>query len=112
MHIEGGKILHRTLDKKEAYLYGTLLALVSENLAAMEKHKRGELGMWGRARASSRNTTIDKFVQKLFSHKEGQGFSNPASEIIADLSFIDQDYETWGDVTTEQVCFVKKLVAG
>ena len=108
----GGKNLHRTLNKKEVYLYGTLLALVNENFVAMEKHRRGELGMWGRARASSRNSTIDKFVVKLFSYKEGQGCSNPANEILADLSFIDQDYETWGDVPTEQVAFVIKLVAG
>lgn len=104
--------LRRSLDKKETYLYGTLFALVHDNLLAFEKHKQGKLGIWGRARASSRNSTIDKFVGKLFSYKDDQGHNDPTTEIIADLTFISQNNEVWGDITDEQVKFVKNLVAG
>ena len=105
-------MLHQSLDKKEIYLYGTLFALVHDNLVAFEKHKLGKLGIWGRARASSRNNAIDKFVRKLFSYKDSQGHSNPAAAIVTDLAAIRADSDLWADISEEQVDYVKKLVAG
>lgn len=99
-------------DKKETYLYGTLLELVREQLAAWDKHQRGELGMWGRARASSRNNTIDKFVQKVIDHKDVSGHSEPIDRIVEDLESIRRDTSEWGDVSDEQLDFLRKLLVG
>jgi hypothetical protein len=100
------------LDKKETYLYGTLLELVHEQLIAWEKHQQGKLGMWGRARASSRNETIDKFVQKIIDYKAGRGQGDPIGEIMEDLTFIQQDNAVWGGISNEQIEFLGNLLTG
>ena len=100
------------MDKKETYLYGTLLALVQDNLLALEKHQKGNLGFWGRARASSRNGTIDKFIQKIIDYKSKHGNGEPIDEIVQDLSFIRRDTEVWDDVSDEQLDMVRKLLIG
>ena len=99
-------------DKKETYLYGTLLELVREQLIAWDKHQRGELGMWGRARASSRNSTIDKFLQKISDHKSARGESDPVQQIVGELDLIRRDTNDWGDVSDAQLDFVRKLLVG
>ncbi len=100
------------MDKKETYLYGTLLALVQDNLLALEKHKKGKLGFWGRARASSRNSAIDKFIQKIIDYKDKRGSPEPIDEMVQDLSFIRRDTEVWDDVSEEQLDMVRKLLIG
>ena len=100
------------MDKKETYLYGTLLALVQDNLRALEKHKKGKLGFWGRARATSRNGTIDKFIQKIIDYKDKRGSDDPIDKMVQDLSFIRRDTEVWDDIADEQLDMVRKLLIG
>ena len=100
------------MDKTETYLYGTLLSLVQDNLLALEKHKKGKLGFWGRARATSRNGTIDKFIQKIIDYKDKRGSDDPINEMVQDLSFIRRDTEVWEDVSTEPLDMVQKLLIG
>lgn len=100
------------IDKKETYLYGTLLELVREQLVAWEKHQQGKLGMWGRARASSRNGTIDKFMQKIIDYKTAHRQGDPVEEIVGDLAFIQQDNAVWDGISDEQVDFLRKLLTG
>ena len=100
------------MDKKETYLYGTLLALIQDNLLAMEKHQKGKLGFWGRTRASSRNGVIDKFVQKIIDYKTNCGREDPIDDMVKDLSFIRQDAEAWNDISDEQLDMVRKLLVG
>ena len=104
--------MNGNLDKKETYLYGTVLQLVRDNLAALEKHQQGKLGFWGRARANSRNGTIDKFVQKIINHKVKTGRPDPIGEIVRDLTFILQDDNVWNDITEEEVVMLRTLIAG
>ena len=104
--------MNRTLGKKETYLYGTLLALVEENLVAIEKHQQGKLGVWGRARASSRNGAIDKFVQKIINHKLARGQDDPIDEMVLDLAFIQNDVDVWDDVSDAQLDMLRKLLTG
>jgi hypothetical protein len=100
------------MDKKETYLYGTLLALIQDNLKALEKHRQGKLGVWGRARASSRNGAIDKFIQKIIDYKSKCGQDDPIEDMDRDLSYIRQDTEVWDDISDEQLDMVRKLIKG
>ena len=100
------------MDKKETYLYGTLLALIRDNLEALEKHQQGKLGFWGRARASSRNGAIDKFIQKIVDYKSKRGQDNPIDDMVGDLSYIRQDNEVWDDVSDDQIDMLRKLITG
>ena len=100
------------MDKKETYLYGTLLALIKDNLEALEKHQQGKLGVWGRARASSRNSAIDKFIQKIIHYKSKCGEENPIDYMVRDLSYIRLDTEVWDDVSDEQLDMVRMLLKG
>ena len=100
------------IDKKETYLYGTLLELVREQLVAWEKHQQGKLGMWGRARASNRNGAIDKFVQKVIDYKSAHGQGDPVQEMVKDLAFIQQDNAVWDGISDDQIEFVRKLLTG
>ncbi len=104
--------MNRTLDKQETYLYGTVLQLVRDNLAAMEKHQQGKLGLWGRARANSRNGAIDKFAQKIFDYKVKTASLDPIGEIVQDLTFIHHDNNVWDDVTEDEVVMLRTLIAG
>ena len=100
------------MDKKETYLYGTLLALIQDNLEALEKHQQGKLGIWGRARASSRNSAIDKFIQKIIDYKSKCGHENPIDEMVRDLSDMRLDTEVWDDASDEQLDMVRMLLKG
>ena len=102
----------KVLAQREVYLYGVLLALVNANLAAQDRHQKGNLGFWGRARASQRNRAIDKFVRKLIDHKSRQGSNDPPSEIVSDLTRIEADQNDWGDIGSRTVDFLVKLVKG
>ena len=104
--------MDRNLDKKETYLYGTVLELIRENLVALEKHEQGKLGMWGRARATSRNGTIDKFVQKIIDHKVAADHADPVGEIVRDLEFIQQDSCVWDGISGAVIKTLRKLIAG
>jgi hypothetical protein len=106
------KMPSRELDKKETYLYGTLLELTRENLAALEKHEKGVLGIWGRARASHRNEAIDKFVQKIIDRKVAADHADPIGEIVKDLEFIEQDTQVWDGISDASVKMVHKLISG
>jgi len=99
-------------DKNETYFYGTLLELAREQLISWDKHQRGKLGMWGRARASSRNGAIDKFVQKLIDHKVARGIADPVANIVEDLEFIQRDSSVWDDISDDQLNFLRKLLIG
>ena len=104
--------MSRTLDKEETYLYGTILALVQKQLAALEKHQRGELGIWGRARANSRNGAIDKFAQKIIDLKIASESVDPIAEIVEDLEFIRRDSRDWDGISDPEVDMLRKLIAG
>ena len=52
-------------------MWGTLLALVREQLSAIEEQATGRLGMWGRARFGPRNKEIQKFLFELWTRKTG-----------------------------------------
>jgi hypothetical protein len=71
------------VDKKETYLYGVLLALSREQLAAMEKAERRQLGVWGRYRAAARGDTMAKFIVKIMEHKSRDGLKDPLDPIKA-----------------------------
>ena len=104
--------MSRNLDKKETYLYGTLLALIQENLVAFEKHQQGKLGFWGRSRASSRNSAIDKFVQKVIDYKSAHGDDDPIGAMERDLAYIQQDSRVWDDISDDQLGMLRKLLTG
>ena len=104
--------MNRNLDKKETYLYGTLLALIQENLVALDKHQQGKLGFWGRARASSRNGAIDKFIKKIITHKSARGHDDPIDEMVLDLMHIQQDTQVWDGVSDDQLDMLRKLLTG
>ena len=104
--------MSRELDKKETYLYGTLIALIQDNLVALEKHRQGNLGFWGRSRASSRNSTIDKFVQKIIDHKAARGDADPIEEIVRDIAYIQLDSHVWDDVSDDALSMLRKLLTG
>ena len=84
--------MERLLDKKDTYLYGTLLALVKEQLAAVQKQvSGGGLGMWGKARFSSRTKEIQKFLFKIFQKKQVTVGDLAFTEMAADLDYIEED---------------------
>ena len=103
--------MNRRLDNKETYLFGTLLALVREQLEAVEKLHAGKLGWWGRGRMAPRSQTMGKFMRALLAHKAEKGVIDPLAEVSADLEFIERDDRTWSDVTPREIEFVRDALA-
>ena len=99
-----------SLDKKEIYLYGTLLALIREQLESVDKVSGGKLGFWGKNRMQARNKEIDKFLRKIIEHKFGQGFSDPLEQILSDLELIRNDNNVWGDISTNQLEYISNIL--
>jgi hypothetical protein len=100
------------LDKKDVYLWGTLLALVREQLAAIDKHVQGTLGMWGRARLQSRTKEIQKFIFKLMERKMRFCSDEALEALHADLAEIRADNGMWHDVTPSELEYVRTILAG
>ena len=103
-----------SLDKKETYLWGTLLALVREQLDAINKDS--SLGFLGKSRMQSRNKAMIKFVKKLCKHKiskfgESPTFPPHSDKLLQDLQFIEQDTQVWGNVDSGQLEYVSKMLA-
>ena len=99
------------LDRKETYLYGTLLALVQEQLDAIDKRVSGRLGFWGRSRMSARNQTMMKFLRKIITHKISTGAIDPLTSVAIDLECIEQDNAVWDDISREQLEYVRNVLA-
>jgi len=77
-----------SLDKKETYLWGTLLALVKEQLDAIDKSISGSLGFWGKSRMQARNKEMEKFLKKLVEYKVSRYGENTMEALIKDMDFI------------------------
>ncbi len=105
--------MERVLDKKDAYLYGTLLALVRPHLAAIEKRVNGGgLGLWGKIRFGSRNKAIQKYVFKILQRKQSSIGDKALAEMAADLDFIEEDNHVWDDITAEELKYVRTVLRG
>lgn len=101
------------MDKKDTYLYGTLLALVKEQLSAIQKQvSGGGLGMWGKARFSSRTTEIQKFIVKILERKQAATENQALAEMVVDLDGIRDDKRVWTDVTQEELDYVRSILSG
>lgn len=100
------------MDKKDIYIWGTLLALVREQLAAVDKQVQGTLGMWGKARFQSRGREIQKFLFKLLERKVQSRGDGALEALRADLVAIETDNNTWHDVTPSELEYVRTILAG
>ena len=98
------------MDKKETYLWGTLLALVREQLSAIEKHVQGSLGMWGKARFGSRNKAIQKFFVALLERKAISHGDMAVDALRSDLEFIENDKPIWDDITAAEIDYVRSIM--
>jgi len=101
------------MDAKDTYLWGTLLALVREQLAAIEKQVAGDLGMWGKMRSQSRNKAMQKFLFKLFLRKvqaHGDDAAKAMHAMQAELEQIEKDKKTWSDITPEELQYVRNIL--
>lgn len=99
------------MDKNETYLWGTLLALVREQLAALEKHSRGKLGMWGKARIGARNKEMQKFLFKLLEHKAKVYGDSAIEGLISDLEAIEKDQNVWRDIASEEIDYLRTILS-
>ena len=100
------------MDNKDIYLWGTFLALVREQLDAIDKQVNGNLGMWGKARFNSRNKALQKFVFKLMQHKAQTHGDKAMDALRADLETIENDTDTWSDITAGELKYVKNILGG
>lgn len=99
------------MNNQDIYLWGTLLALVREQLAAVDKHLNGRLGIWGRARFHARTKEMGNFVIKLLQHK-AQSYGDGAVDALhADLATIENDSHAWQDVTSQELEYVRVFLA-
>lgn len=110
---QGLKHPSSSLDKTEVYLYGTLFALVAEQLTAIESHVEGQLGFFGRMRLQSRTGTITNFVAKLVQHKQ-DGDGDALQQIWDDLERIamETDEGVWKGVRREHLEYLRNLIRG
>ena len=99
------------LDKTELYLWGTLFALVKEQLEAINKAATGSLGIWGRSRMQARNKELEKFLKKLIEHKISSYGVDVMGALLKDIEFIKQDNQIWGDVSTSELEYVQSLLS-
>ncbi len=97
------------LDNKEAYLYGTLFALIQEQLEALEKLASGNIGFWAKNRIPGRGKVIDKFALKIINYKISKGGGHMTTEIYKDIEFIDGDYRVWADITKQQLNIIRDI---
>jgi len=99
------------MDKTETYLWGTLLALAREQLEAIDKQLKGELGLLGKMRFSSRNQAIAKFTFQLVRHKAETQGGNAGLSLAGDLEAISVQQRPWEDIKPEEVDYVKRMLA-
>ena len=76
------------MNKKELYLYGTLLALAEEQNEAISKLVSNELGWFGKNRIQGRGREIGKFVTKIAKEKQSRGIGDIKTSILEDLTKI------------------------
>ncbi len=103
--------MERQIDKKETYLYGTLLALVREQLGAIQKQVSGRLGMWGKSRFNARTKEIQKIMFQIFQKKEGAFGEQAVPEMLADLDFIESDNRVWSDIKPEELQYLRNILS-
>ena len=99
------------VTKKETYLYGQLVSLSRDNLAAIDKLVDGRLGVWGKGRLNARSRRINEILQQIFALKIEAGnldVDHLLMEIDKDL---DALHRTWDDVTQEELDYMKSLTA-
>ena len=98
------------MDKKETYLYGTYLALIKEQLVALDKLSSGNLGFWGKSRISARTKEMGKFLEKIINHKLQAGVEDPFFQMQEDLLFIENNTSVWGDIRNEEIEFLRNAI--
>lgn len=98
------------MDKKNIYLWGTLLALVREQLDAIDKQVGGRLGIWGKSRFHSRSKQLQKFLFELY-HRKAQTHGDQAVQaLLEDLQQIENDKNTWKDITQNELEYVRNML--
>lgn len=67
--------------------------------------------MWNKARGAARESKIEKTLLEILKRKldKHPNENEWGKLLIADLSFIAEDNEIWGDVDTEQINYVIQL---
>lgn len=98
------------MSRKEIYLWGTLLALVREQLSALQKLTRGTLGIWGKSRINARNKAIQKFTFKLLQEKSKNNNDSFIEALFLDLEEIEKDQDIWMDITSEEINYMKTIL--
>ena len=99
------------VTKKETYLYGQLVSLTRDNLAALDKHLDGRLGIWGKTRLSSRSRRINEILRQIFFLKSEAGNFTVDHLLIEIDKDLDALHRTWDDVTQEELKYMKSLTA-
>lgn len=101
------------MNKKDTYLWGTLLALVREQLAAIDKQVQGSLGIWGKSRFQSRTKEVQKILFKLHLRKaKSHGDDGAVGALHADIESIETDNQTWHDITSQEIQYVRNILSG
>ena len=100
------------MNKKDIYLWGTLLALVREQLTAIDKQVQGSLGIWGKARFNSRNKEVQKFLFKLLQRKAQSHGDFAVEALHADIENIEKDNQTWHNITSQEIQYVRNILGG
>ena len=98
------------MDRKETYLYGTYLALIREQLAALDKLTNVTLGFWGKSRVGGRTKEMGKFLQKIVNYKLQAGVGDPFLQMKEDLSLIENETNVWGDIRKEEIEFLRNAI--
>jgi len=98
------------LESKENYLYGTLFALVKEQLDTIDVQISRGLGMWAKMRFQARTKEIGKFVTKILKLKKARYGDKAVPIFLDDLEYIESDEELWNDVTSGQVEYVRNIL--
>lgn len=98
------------MEAKDTYLYGTLFALVKEQLDAIDLQISGGLGMWAKMRFQSRTKEIEKFVRKILKRKIANHGEQALQLVIDDLEHIESNKELWSDVSSAQIEYVRNIL--
>lgn len=99
------------MDSKNLYLWGTLFALVREQLDAVDNQVGGRLGQWGKARFHSRSTQIQKFLFKLYERKFQTHGYFAAQALAEDLQNIEQNKNTWKGITIHEITYIRNMLS-